>query len=382
MPPAPRSREAAVSAGGGPPAATDVVALVIDEPALGRDLAESLRGGPLQLAGPEAVARAAALVVEVDEDALTRMAAVRRIAPAEAGIVAVVRTDPAAAAAYRAGAFACVRTPVSGAELAGLLASAVDAHQTKARASELARRLDLDAHLTSIGRISAGLAHELANPLGIATMNLDVVRSEHDRLAGSGRLDASVLGPALQDLEASLLRIQALLANLRPFVGTTPAELEPVPVVDVVARAIRWAEAALAGVEVELFTEPLTALADTTMLEQILVNLTTNAARAAKSLPSPRVRYHVYASDDSVVVSVRDNGPGIPEELHEKIFEPFFTTRRDDGGAGLGLALCREYARRMRASLSLWSSPGRGACFRLSLATPPASPEGQGSAAM
>jgi signal transduction histidine kinase len=82
------------------------------------------------------------------------------------------------------------------------------------------------------------------------------------------------------------------------------------------------------------------------------------------------VRFHVYRAGVHVVVSVRDNGPGIPVELQDKIFEPFFTTRRGRGGTGLGLALCREYARRMGAVLSVWSAPGRGACFRVAL--PPA----------
>jgi signal transduction histidine kinase len=75
----------------------------------------------------------------------------------------------------------------------------------------------------------------------------------------------------------------------------------------------------------------------------------------------------VYPSGDRVVVSVRDNGPGIDSELQEKIFEPFFTTRRGRGGTGLGLALCREYARQMKATLSVWSAPGLGACFRVAL---------------
>jgi signal transduction histidine kinase len=103
------------------------------------------------------------------------------------------------------------------------------------------------------------------------------------------------------------------------------------------------------------------------MLGQLVLNLTTNAAQAARALPSPRVRYHVYPSAGRVVLSVRDNGPGIAEHLHDKIFEPFFTTRRGRGGTGLGLALCREYARNMGASLTVWSAPGRGACFRISL---------------
>jgi signal transduction histidine kinase len=103
------------------------------------------------------------------------------------------------------------------------------------------------------------------------------------------------------------------------------------------------------------------------MLEQIVLHLTTNAAHAARSLPAARIRYHVYQSGDRVIVSVRDNGPGIDAESRDKIFEPFFTTRREQGAKGLGLAICREYARRMGATLTAWSERGRGACFRLSL---------------
>jgi C4-dicarboxylate-specific signal transduction histidine kinase len=230
-----------------------------------------------------------------------------------------------------------------------------------------------DAGLAVIGRISAGLAQELGNPLGIVAMNLDVVRTEYDRLSRAGRLGPSALGPALLDLESSVLRMRAVIADLGPFVAATNAELGIVPVSDVVARIVRWAGASLRGIDVEVCAEPLgalnalAALADPTMLEQVLLHLTTNAASAASTLPSPRVRYHVYRSGDRVVVSVRDNGPGMTSDLHEKIFEPFFTTRRSQGNTGLGLALCREYARQMGATLTVASAPGEGACFRLSL---------------
>jgi two-component system C4-dicarboxylate transport sensor histidine kinase DctB len=133
----------------------------------------------------------------------------------------------------------------------------------------------------------------------------------------------------------------------------------------------RWLAEELRGVEIETIGEPLVALADRTLLAQLLQNLVSNAAHAAKLLAAPRVRVHVYgqgsADGGRVILSVRDNGPGIPLELQERIFEPFFTTRRGQGGTGLGLALCREYVRELDAQLSLWSVPGRGACFRVSL---------------
>jgi C4-dicarboxylate-specific signal transduction histidine kinase len=227
-----------------------------------------------------------------------------------------------------------------------------------------------DAGLALIGRISAGLAQELGNPLGIVAMNLGVVRTEYDRLARAGRLGPSALEPALLDLESSVVRMRSVIAHLRPFAAAPKTELASVPVADIVSRIVRWAAASLRGFDVEVCAEPLTAMADPTMLEQVVLHLTANAASAASSLPLPRLRYHVYRSGDRVVVSVRDNGPGMSSDLHEKIFEPFFTTRRSEGGTGLGLALCREYARQMDATLTVVSSPDEGACFRLSLRAP------------
>jgi two-component system C4-dicarboxylate transport sensor histidine kinase DctB len=155
---------------------------------------------------------------------------------------------------------------------------------------------------------------------------------------------------------------------MRDLVGRTrEVRREPIELLPLVTEVRKWLTQELRGVEVEVIGEPLVAVADRTLLGQLLHNLTSNAAHAAKSLSAPRIRLHVYSGGSRVIVSVRDNGPGIPVELQERIFEPFFTTRRGNGGTGLGLALCREYALQMRAELSVWSLPGRGACFRVSL---------------
>jgi signal transduction histidine kinase len=345
-----------------------IVALAVSDVTLQRELREILQGEKFVLGGPDAVGTAAAVLVEAADDAHDRVAGLRRLSRSDAAILVVVRTVAASRAAHAAGAFACLRLPIVTEELVGLLSSAIDSRAAMAQAADLARKLDMEAHLASIGRISSGLAHELANPVAAAAMNLDALRNGLAALASAAgtRVDPSVEG-ALEDLGASLGRIEGLLASLRPFVQGATSALKRVELAQVVSQVIRWAEEPLKGVEVERQIEPLAAVAEPTMIGQLVLNLTTNAAQAARSLPSPRVRFHVYASGDRVVLSVRDNGPGIPEELHDKIFEPFFTTRRGRGGTGLGLALCREYARNMGAALTVWSAPGRGACFRVSL---------------
>jgi signal transduction histidine kinase len=122
-----------------------------------------------------------------------------------------------------------------------------------------------------------------------------------------------------------------------------------------------------------LIGSPTHVVADSVLIGQILQNLITNAVTAARTLSSPRIRLHVYTYGKSSIVSVRDNGPGIAPDQHHRIFEPFYTTRRGHGGMGLGLALCREYALQMKAEISLWSMPGRGACFRVIFPSAPSS---------
>jgi signal transduction histidine kinase len=162
--------------------------------------------------------------------------------------------------------------------------------------------------------------------------------------------------------------ITRIVARLGELGNTAAAEL-----VDVDLRATLGAVRLLAASELELvqveevIEGEARARSETHLLTHTLLQLATNAAHAAATLPSPRVRFHVYDTGREVVVSVRDNGPGVPLEAQASIFEPFFTTRAGDGATGLGLALCRAHARRLGARLSLWSAPGRGACFRLAL---------------
>jgi signal transduction histidine kinase len=167
-------------------------------------------------------------------------------------------------------------------------------------------------------------------------------------------------------------RITAILSTARALArGSGSNRREDVDLASLVRDVRRWAQSELEGVEVhELIDEPLIARTDPRLLGQILLNLVTNAAHASRQLPSPRVRLHVYRSSHGAIVSVRDNGPGVPAEIRDRIFEPFFTTRRGQGGTGLGLALCREYATQIQARITLWTAPGRGSCFRVHLALP------------
>jgi signal transduction histidine kinase len=371
-----------------------VIALAVSSRALRVQIREELENHKLSVGGLDVLKHAALVIADAEPDVQGQLAALRQKARADAAVLLVLSTasSDAIARANAAGAFACLRPPLVPEELLGLVTAALDTRAARVQAADLAKKLDLEAHLASIGRISAGLSHEVASPLSAATMNMEAVQEGCGRLLEAlkglvssppedfaRRLDVAReeiasfeepngLSGALQDTITAHGRLGTIFATIRGLVGRSRVvRSEPVHLLEMMGDVRKWLADDLRGVEVEVIGEPVRALADEALLGQLLQNLTSNAANAAKSLSAPRIRLHAYANAGRVVASVRDNGPGITLELQERIFEPFFTTRRAAGGMGLGLALCREYALQMGADLSLWSLPGRGACFRLSL---------------
>jgi signal transduction histidine kinase len=373
------------------------IAVAIESAALREPIVRALGDALLKVRGPEGVADAMLVISEQTADGPKQVAAIRKKARHDAAILLVLANPSAqnVASAHAAGAFACLRTPIVSEELLAMVTAALDSRTAKVQVANLERKLNLQEHLASIGRMSAGLSHEIGGPLSAAAINMEVARTETARVASllASILDASpadvasriqsarsqlaktdstaTLDLAITDTIGAHDRLKTLLTMMRGLVGRVrEPKREPVDLLRVIDETVAAVGVDLRGVEVEVIGEPVIAIADDTLLSQMLRNLTANAARAAKSLSSPRVRLHAYSSGESAVVSVRDNGPGIAPDLHEKIFEPFFTTRRAEGGTGLGLAMCREYAMQMGAQVALWSVPGRGSCFRIFL--PPA----------
>lgn len=369
----------------------------VDGPVATRVEAAIGRAG-LESVGLDALETASTVVAQADQATMdARISALRSRMRAGAALV-VVAPAQEFGAALRAGASACVPLPVEVEELVAAILTVNEAHSAKMQVASLTKQLDDQQPLVSVGRVSAGLAHEIGSPLSVAMINLesielqlralrvrsemlDDVLSAPTREAALGRLDvlrgsvprarpSAEDDAMLHDAHESLQRIADLMRVMKNLVGGRRPPLQRVSLRDVCERVIRYAaRSTLAGISVErAYDDGGDAFADARLVEQVLTNLFENAAHALKGLRARRIRVHVYAHDEqSATLSVRDNGPGIDPELHEQIFEPFFTTRRGEGGTGLGLALCREYARQMGGALTLWSEPGRGACFRLTL---------------
>lgn len=376
--------------------ASDVVCVAVRSAPVASAVHASLRAADIAVSGTEALSVAALVIVDAAADVAKQVAELRALTRPDAAVLVVLaRTGSAedVTRAAAAGALACLRAPFVPAELVRLVQATLESRADKQRIETLSKKLDLETHLASIGRMSAGLTHELANPLSVAFSNLEYIRAETDRLLGAvrklasaspeqveGRLaavqktlqavdSAEGLTSALDETHHAYARLHTLLQTMQGLVGKSGStSAEPVDLLGIANEVVtKWLSAETQGIELEVLGTPVYAAGDRVLVGQIVQNLTANAIHAARSLPTPRIRLHAYLSEGRAVISVRDNGPGIPHEMQQQVFEPFFTTRRGKGGTGLGLALCREYAIRMNAELALWSVPGRGTCFRLTM---------------
>jgi signal transduction histidine kinase len=374
----------------------NLVVIDVRDAVLAKQLQSALVKERRIVAGLDAIGSAAVVIADVPSGKVEARVGGLRARMDAGGALLVLADEAVFLEAQRLGAAACLRLPFSAAELTGTIDRLVANRATEEHLARLSRELDLQSHLASLGRVASGLAHELANPLACVVTNVEALAERLDALrAESAALRAIVdatetnTGRAVEraralvaaapyaddapdivrDISTQCDRMGELLQLMRELSARRPRTLEGVDLGALASDAVRLCPAdLLRGVEVDIaIDEPVRVTANRLALEQLVVNLLTNGAYFSRKLASPQVRIHVYAAGDAGVVSVRDNGPGIPADLLDKIFEPFFTTRRREGGTGLGLALCREYASQMGARLSVWSVVGRGACFRVHL---------------
>jgi two-component system C4-dicarboxylate transport sensor histidine kinase DctB len=220
--------------------------------------------------------------------------------------------------------------------------------------------------LAVIGQMSAGLAHELNQPLAA----LQTLSDNTVKLLERGRMGEATSNLAL--IGELVARMGSLTSELKSFARRSTGKLRPVPVNRVMDNALLILDRRLArgGVKSDITIEPadVAVMADANRLEQILVNLVANALDALDGVDAPRLGLSVSKDGDRVRIVVSDNGPGLSADVRARLFEPFFTTKESGGGLGLGLAISAGIARELGGSLSAEESRDGGATFVLDLA--------------
>jgi signal transduction histidine kinase/Na+/proline symporter len=221
----------------------------------------------------------------------------------------------------------------------------------------LESRLAHQDRLASVGRVAAGVAHEIGNPLTAITSLAQNMRHEEDM--GEVRERVALI---LQQSQ----RINAIVRTLITFshagsAGEVQVRFGPVRLAPLLGEAAQIATLARKGRNVQCVCtcpESLEVTGDAQRLEQVVVNLVTNAMDA--SPPGSLVEVEAEQVGEQVLVRVMDRGSGIPPQLLERIFEPFFTTKQPGEGTGLGLSLASSIVREHSGLLEVTDRPGGG----------------------
>jgi two-component system sensor histidine kinase PhcS len=223
--------------------------------------------------------------------------------------------------------------------------------------------------LASLGRMSAGIIHEINNPLNFATTALFTLREKGGHLAPEQQADYTEV---LTDVEDGLKRVQAIVSDLRMFTHPGTEQLDPVPVAEVITPALRflsneWRDT----VQIEQkFAEGQTIFANKNRLIQVIVNLLQNSLDALKVKSfapgeKPAIRIEGRVEDGRSILCIRDNGTGIDSKHLDKIFDPFFTTKDVGEGMGLGLSICYSIMQEYGGKITVKTEPGKFCEFTL-----------------
>ncbi|OFZ53343.1 MAG: hypothetical protein A2428_10285 [Bdellovibrionales bacterium RIFOXYC1_FULL_54_43] len=220
---------------------------------------------------------------------------------------------------------------------------------------------EMTGKLAAIGEFTAGIAHEIKNPITVVKTALDLMNKNLG--CNEARLADEKTRTLLDRAAASCARIDKIVQGLTKFSRKTADEpLTQVRLAEVIDDSLNLIQPALRSNGVQMKLEPI----DNSIvircrpieISQVLVNLLGNAVEAAKNQNEKWVKLGVRSSGEQIQVEITDSGPGVPEELREKIFEPFFTTKPPGAGTGLGLSISRRIIERYGGRIDIDHAEG------------------------
>ncbi len=256
---------------------------------------------------------------------------------------------------------------------AGLQAAQAELVRSGEERLELERQVRKAEKLAMVGRLAAGLAHEIGAPLHVIRGRADLLLAASERRPA----DARQLGIIVQQID----RITRIVRKLLDFARTGEPSREVVDLVPIVDGVLELVSLELSRTGIRSCRSGVPralVVGDPDQLQQVLLNLVLNASQALAEAPGERaieVRVSRAAGNGAgeIVVEVVDSGPGIPAEFRDRVFEPFFTTRGGREGTGLGLAVARWIVEEHQGRLDVASGNGSGTVLSVAL------PAGEGA---
>ncbi|UCF56215.1 MAG: PAS domain S-box protein, partial [Deltaproteobacteria bacterium] len=223
--------------------------------------------------------------------------------------------------------------------------------------------------LAEIGRLAAGIAHEINNPLAIINEVSGWAEEVIEDAKGLSAEDRAEVEKAIAQISEQTKRCRGITHQLLGFVREAAPQEREFDLHELLNETISFLTPELKHAPIEIVRnfskEPLSIKSDPKMIEQVFVNLITNAIHAIKEKGDDQGRIEITTkrTDSEVEISIKDNGIGIPEENQEKILNLFFTTKPPGKGTGLGLSICQNILKNLKGIISFESKPGVGTTF-------------------
>jgi two-component system NtrC family sensor kinase len=224
--------------------------------------------------------------------------------------------------------------------------------------------------LASVGKLAAGIAHEINNPVAIMVEEAGWIKDllEEEEFSKSENLNE--FERALKQIKTQGQRCKEITHKLLSFARKTDSRVQETQVNDLVKELVSLSEqrAKYSKITIHKNLEdnlPITYMAQSEM-QQILLNLINNSVDAMEK-SGGELTINTYSEGDVIGIKVSDNGPGIPEANLSRIFEPFFTTKPLGKGTGLGLSICYGIIQKMGGRIDVESVIDSGTTFRIQL---------------
>ena len=210
--------------------------------------------------------------------------------------------------------------------------------------------------LTVIGQLAAGIAHEIRNPLTSLKGFIQLMKS-----------DSKTHEHYLSIMENEINEIETISRELMVLAKPNPADFKVCNLISIFENSMALLEGEIFQKRVKIITKieqrPVPVYGDEQRIKQVIINLVKNALDAMEQ--QGNIYIHIYSKDQFGVISIRDEGKGIPEELMSKIGKPFFTTKNN--GNGLGLMMCYKIVEEHNGAIDVESTLGKGTTFTVRL---------------
>ncbi|MGD9079554.1 MAG: ATP-binding protein, partial [Desulfobacterales bacterium] len=233
------------------------------------------------------------------------------------------------------------------------------------KAKELEHLLIVQDKMASLGRVAAGIAHEIRNPLSGINIYLNTLKKLHHRDGSEEKVEQ-----ILKQVQSASIKIESVIRRVMDFAKPSEPKLALIDINEPITDAVNLTAVTMrkSGIKIEKFlTDDLPRIAaDKNLIEEMVLNLMNNAAEAMKTMEAgKKIDVASFVEDDQIFIQVSDSGPGVPQEIRDKIFDPYFTTKHE--GTGIGLSLCHRIINDHGGALTVLDSDLGGAEFRIAI---------------